>query len=357
MNKLYVKFLFIFLSSFCYSHSPIYNNIKNVIIVSPQSLVTGGAEALVQLFHELHQAGFTTHMLWISKFSEVKIKYDKGIAYLCPNSTNNGPEVYQIKYQTKSLANDIPLDQSTLVVLPEIWGNYIPLFKNAKIGFYWLSIEYFKSHPESSYYRSLIFEKKSDPWNCIHFSDAPWISKTIAEWGIQSYLLEVPISSHYLSTPQQRTKIENSIAYNPAKGFELAINFIKKHQDYYYIPLKNLDEQGVINALDSAKVYIDFGSFPGKDRIPREALTRNCVIFIHNAGCATDFDSFPIDNFFRFTDEEVKNGTLHNKIIYALQHYQEMLALQEPMKKTIIESHENFKNQINTIFGEPLKTS
>lgn len=362
MNKraLYLLLFFtqsiILSSKYSQKSSPIITDtIENIVILCLDQLVSGGPEALCQLFQELQNAGFKTHMFWVAAdYSNIKIRYDFNVKtwYICKQDFTQGPTVYKQKYNTKTLDLDLPLDTSTLIIIPEIWGNLIPILKNAQIGFYWLSIDNFY-YIGSENYRLQLFEKKSDPYNCIHLSDAPWISKKLLDWGLTSHLLEAPISSHYFSTPQTKNKFEKSIAYNPAKGAQLAASFISKYQKYQYIPLKGLDESGIINALDQAKIYIDFGHFPGKDRIPREALMRNCIIFIHNAGCATDYESFPLDNFFRFNDEDIKNGDLDNKIEYALLHPEEIQTMQKHMKDSIYQSSQIFKTQIKNIFGNP----
>lgn len=325
--------------------------VKNIVILSPHQLVTGGAEALAQLFSELQKHDFPTKIFWVTNDGiNIKKTYKNNTWYLCGQNIDLAPSVYKEKYDTNFLNFDIPLDQSTLIIMPEIWGNMIPFFNDAQIGFYWLSIDYFYN-PTSKDYRLLLFEKKSDPYNCIHLSDAPWISKKLLSWGIKSYPLEAPISSHYFTTPQTKNKVKNTIAYNPAKGIQLAQAFISQHAEYQYIPLRNLNQLEIINALDEAQIYIDFGHFPGKDRIPREALTRNCIIFIHDAGCASDFESFPIDNFFRFSDTDIIDGTLNNKISYALLNYEETLDKQILFKNLIRKESEKFQEQVKTLIA------
>ncbi len=333
--------------------APDLTMIKNIIIFSPAS-VTGGPEALCQLSYELTKIGHHPHIFWTTfdYANTIQRIYKNNRWYLCKQNFDASPSVFLQKYKTKYVDFDVPLDQSTLIIIPEIWGNLIALFQEAHIGFYWLSIDGFYAK-FSDNYRSLLFEKKSDPYNCIHLSDAPWISKKLQEWGLTSYLLEAPISNHYFSTPKIKQPT-NSIVYNPVKGADLAKSFIHLYPMHHYVPLKNMDEQGVINALDAAKIYIDFGNFPGKDRIPREALSRDCVIFIHNAGCATDFDSFPIDDYFRFSETDIINGTLHDKIIYTFNNYEEMHCKQAYAKDSINKESEKFQQQVKNLFGSAI---
>jgi len=330
----------------------IKDNITNVLILSPSG-VTGGPEALCQLCHELSNAGFNVHILWASPdFSQIQKQFKNNAWYLAGQDHNMAPFAYQAKYNLPYLDHDLILDDSTLVIIPEVFGDFIPFFEEAKIAFYWLSITHLSSF-FSNKYRTSIMQNKCDILHCVHFSDAPWITQEIAKLGITSELLEAPIASTYLNNYENSAKAANIIVYNPVKGADLSKSFRALYPDYDYFPLQNLNEEGIVNALKSAKIYIDFGDFPGKDRIPREALMCNCIIFIHNAGCATDFESFPIDNFFRFSNDDIENGVLNAKVAYTLQHYEKMQDLQQYMKQTIYQSPQKFRSQIKTLFGNP----
>ncbi len=139
----------------------------------------------------------------------------------------------------------------------------------------------------------------------------------------------------------------------PGKGGELASKFVNKYSDLDYIKLENFTQNEIIFALDISNIYIDFGSFPGKDRIPREALLRNCVIFIHNQGCATDTESFPIDDYFRFSEQDVLDGTLYEKIKIVLADYENMQKKQSFMRNQILQEQDLFEKNIKDFFGNP----
>ncbi len=141
-----------------------------------------------------------------------------------------------------------------------------------------------------------------------------------------------------------------SPVYNPTKGYSLAKSFMDLFSDYSYFPLKNFSEHEILMHLDSAKVYIDFGEFPGKDRIPREAISRGCIIFIHNQNCATDYDSFPLDEYFKFSNEDVINGTLAQKVDFAFENYNDLKKQQFSMYDSVCKEQSFFKEQVKNLF-------
>lgn len=330
----------------------IKNSIKRVVIVCPAYLKSGGPENLCQIYAALQTLNFEIYVLWVDNTDNVFKEYKDGVWYLCHQDINLATDIYVQNYGVNYLSCDVPLDEKTFVIVPEIWSDYIYFFENAKKGISWLSIGYINVDRCAEILLPLIEQKKLDHLDCVHLSQAPWIQKVLHYWGAKSFLLGDYISRPYFSGSKTH-KSPNSIAYFPRKGGNLAAKFIEQYPDFYFIRLEKLNQLGMLWALDSARIYIDFGDFPGKDRIPREAILRNCIIFIHNKGCATDVESFPIDNYFRFTEEDILDGTLYTKIKHALHHYDEILQRQFFMKGQIFQEFDVFENNIQQCFGIP----
>ncbi|MBM17532.1 MAG: hypothetical protein CL947_00505 [Epsilonproteobacteria bacterium] len=331
----------------------IHNKIKRILIVCPPS-ITGGPEALCQLNYELQQLSFEVHMLWLSHYEHVQKVEINGNWYISAQQHDLSPDVFYQKYNTKYLDHNFLLDTSSLVIMPEIYGDFLPFFSPAKKAFYWLSIINFEISDVNKICQILVSHHRPDFIECIHLSDAPWISKKLFDFNIHSYLIEAPISQRYLHNKASCKDKQNVITYFPRKGAELAQTFINLNPDNMYLPIQNFTEQQVIDALDSAKIYIDFGHFPGKDRIPREALARNCIIFIHNQNCGSDYDSFPIDDYFKFTDNDVTSGVLQQKIAHTLKNFNHMHLKQSSARNKIYNEQQNFKQQIADLFGNSL---
>ncbi len=331
----------------------IKNKIKRVVILCPAYLVTGGVENLCQIYASLKKLGYEVYMLWTtSNFPQISKKYKNGQCLLSKIDQTFLNTAYISNYDVNYLDKDILLDEETLVIVPEIWIDIISFFENAKKAISWLSISNFDGCGKSTICKNLIAQKQLNYLNCVHLSQAPWIQKILKSWGANSFLLGDYISKIYF-TKNIINKSEKLIAYFPRKGGELASKFVNKYSDLDYIKLENFTQNEMIFALDISNIYIDFGSFPGKDRIPREALLRNCVIFIHNQGCATDTESFPIDDYFRFSEQDVLDGTLYEKIKIVLADYENMQKKQSFMRNQILQEQDLFEKNIKDFFGNP----
>lgn len=105
------------------------------------------------------------------------------------------------------------------------------------------------------------------------------------------------------------------ICYNPKKGvfyFRLCKFFNRKID---FVPITNLNEIELIKLFHKCHAYVDFGSQPGKDRLPREAIGCGCPSFIMSSGAGLNFSDFPRSFIFRFKISQlpflytvIKNG-------------------------------------------------
>lgn len=94
----------------------------------------------------------------------------------------------------------------------------------------------------------------------------------------------------------------NIALYNPAKGYEEICPLINATPWLNWIPLSGLNEEEMIVRMQAAKVYVDFGHHPGKDRIPREAASCGCCVITNKKGSAAFFDDVPIQEEYKFED-------------------------------------------------------
>jgi hypothetical protein len=83
-----------------------------------------------------------------------------------------------------------------------------------------------------------------------------------------------------------------------------------------YIPIIYMDQQHVISTLRQAKIYIDLGAHPGRDRIPREAAMHGCVVIVSFRGAARNDLDMPIP-----MTNKIPNGMTDEEITSLIHQY------------------------------------
>ena len=101
--------------------------------------------------------------------------------------------------------------------------------------------------------------------------------------------------------------------------------------------------------LGKAKLYIDFGEHPGKDRIPREAASLGCCIVTNIKGSAKNSIDINIDPQYKF--EQV--GNYQEKVLEMIHAIMNDYSVHsdsfEEYRKKIRAEKEQFEDQVKSI--------
>ncbi|MCQ2081496.1 MAG: hypothetical protein MJZ11_07540 [Lachnospiraceae bacterium] len=139
---------------------------------------------------------------------------------------------------------------------------------------------------------------------------------------------------------------KNIILYNPAKGLELLASYIASHTNYEWKPLYGFSEEEMVNEMQHAKLYIDFGSHPGKDRIPREAASCGCVIITNRKGSAAYFEDVPIQDKYKFESPEKSYEELTTLIDDVFVNFSEHFSIFSKYREIIRKDEETFNTEV-----------
>ena len=154
---------------------------------------------------------------------------------------------------------------------------------------------------------------------------------------------------------ENNTTKENIILYNPVKGKKVTQKLIDNNRDYNFIALENLSNIQVQELFNRAKLYIDFGNHPGKDRMPREAVMANCCIITGKRGSASNEVDIPILHKYKFNDlKPIDNGLFRSLVNNILTDFEANLCNFNDYKKSIISEKRIFQKQVKTIFKKIL---
>jgi hypothetical protein len=241
-------------------------------VLCPAESVTGGPEALHQLVHVAQKLGA-----------------DSRIVYL-PARDNVNDAYTHYKILTDIMPADSP---DTVLVTPEIWPLDLNSLKSIIPVFWWLSYDYgARSLP-------VVNNKRT-----THACQSYYAYDMLVRQGVDpsSILMLTDYTRSLFTAPYDEEERKDVCAYSPAKGADLTEKIIAANRDITFVPINGMSPDMVRLMLRKSKVYIDFGTHPGKDRIPREAVVSGCcVITASDRGAAQYLLDVPIPRHYKFT--------------------------------------------------------
>jgi hypothetical protein len=137
------------------------------------------------------------------------------------------------------------------------------------------------------------------------------------------YYLSEYLNSDFLKIKTNLLEKQNIVAFNPKKGEQFTKKILENAKDINFVPIINMTRDEVIKTLQRAKVYIDFGNHPGKDRIPREAAVLGCCVITGRRGSAAFYEDVPIPDEYKFEDTKKNIPKIIEKIRDCLENYEE----------------------------------
>ena len=315
-------------------------------IVAPANLATGGPELLHQLAYKLKKNGKNVCMYYIAveQSDPVHDNYKQyGIDF-----------VYQV--------ND---DEKNIIIIPETQTQLIGEYKKTKKIVWWLSVDnYFisMSGVKGRINRFLLQNIGSQKYHFFntdllkevdfHLVQSEYAKFYLEKKGLNNvaHLSDYLHESFLKNEPSLEYK-ENLVAYNPKKGINFTKKLIAYSPEIKFVAIEGMKRDEVVSLLKKAKVYIDFGFHPGKDRIPREAAFLKCCVITNKRGSANFLLDLPIHSEFKFDENEGNLKSIKDKICNCFTFFEQNLYKFEDYRREIIQQESNFEVQVKYIFN------
>lgn len=289
-----------------------------IYIVCPANLATGGPELLHQLGYKLNLFGYVADMFYTNMTPD--------ICPVCPQY-----EKYNVPFSTE--AHQLP---GNIFIVPEINISMLQDLKPFRCIVWWLSVDHARFTEDD-----VIYMRNNK--NIMHLVQSHYaldfLHNTLNIKDNIFYLSDYINSDFFTSTLHSDDTLRtDTVLFNPRKGIEKTLELIA-HSDYRikWQALCNLSPEGMRNVMQSAKVYVDFGYHPGKDRIPREATICGCHIITNKQGAAKNNIDIPIPNYLKFDDGADPKNIL-NYIYDLIENYDK--------------KHEDYKSYLEKISNE-----
>ena len=279
---------------------------RKVYVLAPAGATTGGVELAHQLVDALSG-----------------LKQEAYVVYADQGGIAHGTKVPSMYHKYRVQVSDVIEDsQENLLVLPEIYFDYLYQLPCIRIACWWMSVD-------NHYYSACLRDMLRFPWGLKELEDilyrylvkrvrfrnsladlrrqsdriVHFYQSTYAREHLKDVRLEptYPLSDYIhpdLFTCECSEK-ENLILYNPKKGKKYTERLMVMLPNYAFIPLQGLSRSELNGVFDRAKLYVDFGPFPGKDRIPREAVLHGCCLITGRFGAAAFQEDLPIPDTYK----------------------------------------------------------
>jgi hypothetical protein len=326
-----------------------------VYAICPGNTVTGGPEVLHQLVRAIRDAGRPAFMVYHPFESAFEV-----------------PEAYA-KYGVESVRRE-EIRPGADIVLPEMYPTLPRTFPGCRINFWWLSVDNFRFFLIDRRHRarlpgrvSAVLEPLIQPLTISRLRrdvDRHLYQSEYARRFLEAQRLAPAdhlgdyINADYLQAIADPPRVprEDIVAYNPAKGAERTQPVLRALETLAgdrirAIPITNMPRTEVRNLLARAKVYIDFGHHPGKDRIPREAAAMGACVLLNRRGSADNPIDVGLPDFFRVDDRAVGfEAVAAGKILTIVDAFEAHQRQFDDYRTTIAAEPERFQEDARRIF-------
>ena len=304
-----------------------------IVIFCPRSNATGGTELLHQLGYKLNLFGYDARMYYYGD--------DDGRPAVHPHFI--GYNVKVIKVLSDSSDNVFIYPEEITSSLEGI-KQQLPLSKHV---LWWLSVDNANMTPELEKF-------VSGDKELIHFVQSyyadDYVRTVLNVPDERVFYLSDYLNNSFLNM-ESGGKREDIVLFNPRKGFERTSSIIKNSDHRIkWQALAGLSPKEIPDILQTAKVYIDFGNHPGKDRFPREAVSCGCRIITGRKGAAANDRDIPIPEQLKVTDD-TDDDTIIGLICTLIENYEQTEELYREYKKRTDEEFHTFEADTLKVFS------
>ena len=312
------------------------------VVVFCSTAKTGGPEVLHQLVYQLRLLGKNAFVCYYP----FDIKHNVHDEYL--------------KYETPICSFDD--DGDTFFIIPESATFISKLIDKSRYGVWWLSVDNYFRVKKDSLLRDFIYKNLSlfrsraqirSLKKAQHFTQSEYAKNFLMTCGIESKMLTDYLGDEHAinSKNNNSSNRKNIIVYNPKKGVKTTKKVIETFKNFSFVPIQNMRPDEVVSLLKMAKIYIDFGNHPGKDRLPREAASSGCCVITNIKGSAKNNFDISIPNGYKLDE---LSPSFHNDFSQAVNsiflNFENSSKDFDDYRLSISLEREGFKAQVKAIF-------
>jgi hypothetical protein len=214
------------------------------------------------------------------------------------------------KYRVRAAVTQ-EIESDSIVIVPEGGAGSVDWWRAASdIYFWWLSVDNFILTANS---RGVDPEGELEMLQrrvTRHLYQSDYARRWLQDQGVGPVSrLSDPLAAEYrlaLTRPPSRDR-RNIVVYSPSKGIDRTEKILAalsvRGAACEVVPIKSMSPDEVRGLLGRAKVSLDFGHHPGKDRLSREAAACGACVITNRRGSAGNPVDVPIPEEFKIDDK------------------------------------------------------
>lgn len=333
---------------------------NKIYVIAPYGGATGGVELCHQLVDYLRKKKQNVSIVYVDTYCRPVLQQDV--------------TKYYEKYDVNT-TNSIEDDSANLLVVPEVFFDAVLIYKKIKIACWWMSVD--NRYNRASLKQQIFFRKglvkkikciyhwiklgmnsvckndnallKQNDNRLIHLYQSTYAQHHLYNQGFSIILPLSDFINTELVGDFEKKKLD-TVLYNPAKGLKFTRKIISMLPNVKFVPLKGLNRNQLRDVLETSKLYIDFGNFPGKDRLPREAVLNGCCIITGKNGASYFYEDVPIRTCYKFDVNDSNLNAIAQKILFILNNYDQCKKDFDDYRLSICKERELFYKEIDRIF-------
>lgn len=286
-------------------------------ILLPHGVRTGGPEALLQLSDALHGSGDSeTFVVFFDKGQVALLRETPEAEIGASTAISFGTrrmEIEEYAHYRLRVAGEIPNSPDSIIVLPEVLADLAAHFNRARVILWWLSVD----NAFASLARINLNHLRRE--NVFHATQSDYALRMLDALGLKhaGHLSDYTPERFAGGTPQEDRP--PCVALNA--GIKVVVDLaalearlVAARPDVRVRRIAKMSRDEVLDTLRSARVFVDLGNFPGKDRLAREAALLGCAVIVADAGAGStpeDYTLPPEDRVFPWHLDEVAERILH----------------------------------------------
>lgn len=300
-----------------------------ILHICPSNLATGGTEGIHNLVHALNVVGADAKILYVG------------------NSENPQPKEYA-KYECPYITK-FPEDFDGCVIFPEVFGNMVVdgSYEKCKVAINWQGVDvYYWNTPSATH--NLFLNRK----DTIHIANSEFAMHHLKGLGLNPIKISDCLNDDFFNGFKE-CKRSNVVLYNPTpvKLTQFQKVVMTRCQTEYGIkfsPITGYTRDELIDLFNHHKLYIDFGVFSGRERLPREAVMCGCCIITSNDGTAAYYKDNSIPDNYKCVDE----NTAIQTILSTLKGYDACVKDFNEYRKLLKQDKTNYLKEVEELYNE-----